>query len=116
MRISKLTLILDGEEITDFSKFKENEVESTVRVPLHNSEDVAESTPSHGFSVTFLPGSGADRNWNGIRGVTAIAQYKGGAKVVFGDCSVLKYTPNDMDGKTAKECVVEWFAKTRKQS
>jgi len=116
-RISKATVIIDGEDIaSDFSKFKENDLEVATRVQLYNGEDDADGTPSYGFSLTYLPGSGADRTWLGVKNATVIIQYKGGNKVIYGICRVLKQTFNDSDGKAAKEYQLEWFAKTRKES
>jgi hypothetical protein len=42
--------------------------------------------------------------------------YVGGKKVVFGGVHLLKSTPNEMDGKTAKEYQLDFFASSRKVS
>ncbi|MFA6688870.1 MAG: hypothetical protein WCS18_05260 [Sphaerochaetaceae bacterium] len=110
MRISKLSLTVKGEEITDFSKWQDNEEERYSRVPLMNKEDVVETTPSKGFKFTYVPGSGADRDWNGLTGFSAIGQKKNGQKCEYSGCTVLKVTPNELDGKTAAEYVVDVFA------
>ena len=102
MRITSLSLVKDGSEITDFSKFKENEIE-------------------YGFSITYLPQSGADIDWvaeedKNDKGWTVIVNYVGGSKVTFTGVHLLKSTPNEVDGKTAKESQLEFYAAKRKVS
>ena len=88
MRISKLTLCVKNEEITDFNKFQDNEEEGYTRVQMMNKEDVTESTPSKGFKFTYLPASGADRDWTGLTGFSAIAQKKGGGRIEYTGCKI----------------------------
>ena len=42
--------------------------------------------------------------------------YVGGSKVTFTGVHLLKFTPNEMDGKTAKEYQLDFFAQDRKAS
>ena len=116
MKISNVTIVLDGEKITGFKQFKENEIEEAQTVELADGEDVVEVPPKYGFSLTVVPDSGADRDWSGTKNATAIIQYKGGKKVVFTGCRLLKQTPGDIDGKTAKETQLEFYAASRKVS
>ena len=121
MRISSLTLTKDGSAISDFSKFKENEIETVQTVEHFNGEDAIKVPKKYGFSLTYLPESGADKDWvseedkNDV-GWTVIVNYVGGKKVVFGGVHLLKSTPNEMDGKTAKEYQLDFFASSRKVS
>ena len=73
MRISSLSLILDGEQITDFSKFKEKG-----------------------------------------KIMTLVVNYVGGNKVTYTGVKLLKFTPNELDGKTAKESQLVFSAADRK--
>lgn len=117
MKISKVKVCLDGAEVTDFSKFKENEREFRQVVDTMDGDDVVEIPEKHGFSLTFLPNSGADIDWDARKketNITAIISYVGGRKVTFTGCSILKVSPSELDGKTAKEYVVEFHAKGRK--
>lgn len=121
MRISSLSLTLDGGEITDFSKFKENEIETNVTVEHFNGEDTIKVPKKYGFSLTYLPESGADRDWvaeedGNDKGWTVIVNYVGGKKVVFTGVHLLKAAPNELDGKTAKEYQLDFSAIKRKAS
>ena len=121
MRISSLSLTLDGREITDFSKFKENEVEHAVTVEHFNGEDVVKVPKKYGFSLTVLPEKGADLDWDAEEdkndnGWTVIVNYVGGGKVVFTGVHLLKNTKNELDGKTAKEYQLDFHASSRKVS
>lgn len=116
MKISQVTIVKDGSQITGFSKFKENEIEEAQTVELADGEDVVEVPPKYGFSLTVVPDSGADIDWSGTSNATVIVQYKGGSKVVFTGCKLLKQTPGDIDGKTAKEVQLDFYAKARKVS
>lgn len=121
MRISSLSLVLEGAEIKDFSKFKENEIEQNQTVDHFNGQDVIKVPKAYGFELTYLPESGADRDWvaeedKNDKGWSVIVNYVGGKKVVFGGCHLLKMTPNELDGKTAKEYQLSFAAKTRKVS
>lgn len=121
MRISSLTLTKDGSAIFDFSKFKENEIETVQTVEHFNGEDAIKVPKKYGFSLTYLPESGAEMDWvseedKNDAGWTVIVNYVGGKKVVFGGVHLLKSTPNEMDGKTAKECQLDFFASSRKVS
>ena len=121
MRISSLTLTKDGSAISDFSKFKENEIETVQTVEHFNGEDAIKVPKKYGFSLTYLPESGADMDWvseedKNDAGWTVIVNYVGGKKVVFGGVHLLKSTPNEMDGKTVKEYQLDFFASSRKVS
>lgn len=121
MRISSLSLTKDGSEISDFSKFKENEIETVQTVEHFNGEDAIKVPQKYGFSLTFLPESGADMDWvaeedKNDAGWTVVVNYVGGKKVVFAGVHLLKATPNEMDGKTAKETQLEFYAASRKVS
>lgn len=121
MRISEVALTLDGSLITDFSKFKENEIEVAQTVETMTGTDVVKVPKTFGFSLTYLPKSGADRDWvseedKNDKGWTLVVQYVGGKKVTFGGVHLLKSAPSELDGKTAKEYVLEFHAETRKAS
>ena len=118
MRISSLSLILDGSEITDFSKFKENEIETAQTVDHFNGQDTIKVPKAYGFSLTYLPESGADRDWvaEEDKEMTCIVNYVGGKKITFTGVKLLKVTPNELDGKTAKEYQVDFSARGRKVS
>ena len=45
-----------------------------------------------------------------------IVNYVGGSKVTFTGVHLLKSTPNEIDGKTAKETQLEFYAASRKVS
>lgn len=121
MRITSLSLVKDGSEITDFSKFKENEIETTQSVDHFNGADFVKVPKKYGFSITYLPQSGADLDWvaeedKNDNGWTVIVNYVGGSKVTFTGVHLLKSTPNEVDGKTAKESQLDFFAQDRKVS
>lgn len=118
-KISQVTLVLNGDKITGFSKFKENDIEIAQTVELTDGEDVVEVPAKYGFSLTYLPNSGADIDWVSSSykdDVTAVVQYTGGKKVVYTGCKLLKQTFGDIDGKTAKEYQLDFHAKYRKVS
>lgn len=119
MRISSLSLILDGSEITDFSKVKEKEIETAQTVEHFNGQDVIKVPKGYGIELTYLPESGADKDWvaeedKNAKGWTIIVNYVGGKKVTYTGCHLLKMTPNELDGKTAKEYQLDIFASKRK--
>ena len=62
MRISSLTLTKDGSAISDFSKFKENEIETVQTVEHFNGEDAIKVPKKYGFSLTHLPARNGTRN------------------------------------------------------
>lgn len=113
-KITRCTLVLDGEEIRGFKSFKENEIEEAIVVDTMDGQDVADVAEKYGFSLTYLPDSGADREWRGTKGATLILQRAGGKKVVYTGCRLLKWTPNEMDGKTPLEYQLDFYAKGRK--
>ena len=116
MRISSLSLILDGEQITDFSKFKENEVEVAQTVDHFYGQDTVDVPPAYGFELAYLPKSGAERDWLKEKGkiMTLVVNYAGGNKVTYTGVKLLKFTPNELDGKTAKESQLVFSAADRK--
>lgn len=116
MKISSCTVVVNGEKITDFSKFKENSIEERQEVDTMEGTDVVEVPAKYGFSLTYMPNSGADREWLGTTNATVIVQYKGGKKVTFTGCSLLSQEANELDGKTAKEYVLNFHADGRKVS
>ena len=116
MKISQVTVVLNGDKITGFKQFKENEIEEAQTVELADGVDVVEVPPNYGFQLTVVPDSGADRDWTGTSDATVVVQYKGGKKVVYTGCRLLKQTPGDIDGKTAKETQLDFYARARKVS
>ena len=121
MRISSLSLTMDGSAITDFSKFKENQIETAQTVEHFNGEDVVKVPKKYGFSLTYLPESGADIDWvskedENDAGWTVIVNYVGGSKIVFTGVHLLTDEPNELDGRTAKEYQLNFFAANRKPS
>lgn len=119
MRISSISLIKDGSEITDFSKFKEGEIEVATTVEHFNGEDYIKVPKKFNFSLTYLPKSGADLDWvkeedKNDKGWTFIINYVGGNKVTYTGVHLLKSTPNEVDGKTAKESQLDFYAADRK--
>ena len=118
MRISSFTLIKDGTKITDFSKFKEGEVEVATTVEHVYGEDYIKVPAKYSFSLTYLPKSGADLDWlkeeeSNDNGWTFIINYVGGNKVTYTGVHLLKSTPNEVDGKTAKESQLDFYAEDR---
>ena len=119
MRISSLTLIKDGSQITDFSKFKEGEVEVATTVDHFYGEDFIKIPKKYNFSLTYLPKSGAEMDWlkeedGNDNGWTFIVNYVGGNKVTYTGVHLKKLTPNEVDGKTAKESQLDFYASDRK--
>lgn len=112
-KIARSELILDGELITGFKSFKENEIEEAAVVETMDGQDVVDLPEKYGFSLKYLPNSGADRDWRGTRNATLINQRVGGKKVVYGGCRLLKWSPSEMDGKTPLEYQLDFYAKTR---
>lgn len=115
-KIARCELILDGEKIIGFKSFKENEIEEAVVVETMDGQDVVDVPEKYGFSLKYLPDSGADREWRGVRDATLIVQRTGGKKVVYTGCRLLKWTPSELDGKTPLEYQLDFFAKGRKDS
>jgi hypothetical protein len=115
-KISHVTVDLDGDPVTGFSKFKENEIEEAQEVDTMDGTDTVDVNPKYGFSLTYLPDSGADREWLGTKNATTVVQYTGGKKVTYTGCRLMKQTPNELDGKAAKEYVLEFHASARKVS
>jgi len=115
-RISKATVIVDGELITDFNKVKENARKIHERVKLMDGDDTVESHPELGLSLTYVPASGADRVWDGVKDATIILQYKGGSKVTYTGCDVEEVGERDTDGQKANEFEIKFIAKARKVS
>lgn len=117
MKISKVEVVLDGAQVSGFSKFKENDRDFRAIVDTMDGDDVLAIPLKYGFALTYLPDSGADIDWDSRAketNITAIVHYVGGRKVTYTGCSIIKVTMNDLDGKTAKENVVEFHAKGRK--
>lgn len=113
-RISKVEVIVDGVKIVDFNKFKENARKLHERVRLMDGDDTVAVNPEHGFSMTYLPASGADRNWDGVTNATVIVLYKGGSKITFTGCDVEEVGERETDGTKANEFEIKFIARHRK--
>jgi len=113
-KIMRCELMLDGEKIIGFKSFKENEIEEAIVVETMDGQDVGDVPEKYGFSLKYLPDSGADREWRGTRNATLIFQRTGGKKIVYTGCRLLKWSPSEMDGKTALEYQLDFYAKGRK--
>lgn len=112
--ISKVTIVIDGEQITGFAGCKENDIEEAQEVELADSVDTIDIPKKYGFQLRVNPKKGADRDWTGTKDATAILQYEGGSKVVYTGCRLLKQSFSENNGKTAKEYSLEFSAQDRK--
>ena len=70
----------------------------------------------YGFELAYLPKSGAERDWLKEKDkiMTLVVNYVGGNKVTYTGVKLLKFTPNELDGKTAKESQLVFSAADRK--
>ncbi|PWJ70151.1 MULTISPECIES: hypothetical protein [unclassified Fibrobacter] len=118
-KISHCTVLVNGKKYTGISKFKEKEVEFKAEVDTMDGTSVVDIPRKHGFEMTYIPDKGADLDVFSAEfdgNATVIVQYTGGKKVTYTGCSLLKETPNELDGKTAKEYALDFHAEDRKDS
>lgn len=118
-KISHCTVLVNGKKYTGISKFKEKEIERKVEVDTMDGTSVVDIPKKFGFEMTYIPDKGADFDMFSSEfdgNATVIVQYTGGNKVTFTGCSLLKATPNELDGKTAKEYALDFHAEDRKDS
>jgi len=113
--ISRVTLIVNGEEIEDFSAFEEDERELKKTVKLMNKTGVLAVKPRYGFSLDYVvPKSGAF-DFADVEDGTASVEFENGDRVTFGGVECLKIGKAKYDGDKETTKTIDFAAATRSE-
>lgn len=97
--VARITLEVNGEEITDFSSFSESTVSRHVQVELMNKTGHAEMTPRRQVTVDYVvPRDTAEFDWSSVSDGTLTVEYENGTRKTWGGVYTLDLGDLSYDG------------------
>ena len=89
--VSSVTLIVNGQQISDIKAVTEKEITGRQQVNLMGKTGKKNVTKRYGVMVDYVvPASGVEFDWMGVENGTLIVTYESGRKKTFPECSTLK--------------------------
>lgn len=112
---TRVTLDVNGTEITDFVDFTENEQEARVPVNLMNKTGFARKTVRNGCKLTYAhPSDGKPPfDFSIVEGGTITAEREDGVRIVYTGVYHLKTGEAKSDGENGKTAEIEFGAEAK---
>ena len=89
--VSRVTLDIDGQEITDFEEVEEKDIELYKSVELMNTTGFAEKLARYGVRVKYcIPRDATEFDFAGVKNGRITIDRKNGTRITFTGCYPLK--------------------------
>lgn len=115
--VTRCTLNLGGQEITDFKAFSEMAHISAKMVPLQHKTGVAALTRRFQFTMTYVIPAVKSIDWESFVGSvgtgTCDVTYDSGDSTAFTGVSVIEVGEKTLDGENELVCVITFLAEKR---
>jgi len=112
--VSRVRLVVNGEEITDFSSVTEKEYELRRPVRLMNKTGVMQVNPQYGVDVDYvIPEDSVEFDFNSLEDATLIIEYPNGKLTTYTGISTLKVGSTKYDGDKEATRTIELLATGR---
>ena len=112
--VSKIRLIVNGAEITDFSSVTEKDYELRRPVRLMNKTGIMAVNPQYGVDVDYvIPENVTEFDFNSLEDATLIIEYPNGQLTTYTGVSTLKVGATKYDGDTEATRTIELLATGR---
>ncbi|GFO67880.1 hypothetical protein GMLC_14590 [Geomonas limicola] len=116
MAVSRVRLVIDGEEETRFKAIEESDEELAKRIKLMHGSEAMAVPPEYGVKLTYVIPDGDDgeeRDFRGIKNGTLILEYPSGRMTVYTGVSTLKIGGAKFDGDNEAVREIELMATGR---
>ena len=114
--VKKVTFELNGESITDFDEFTEDERELRVPVKLMNKTGFVKKQGLHTFSLKYVePVNSPPYNFSGVKDGSVTIEKDGGKRITFTEVFVVKIgaTTYNSDNDDPASTVIDFGAGDR---
>ena len=112
--VSTVRLVVNGEEITDFSSVTEKEYELRRAVPLMNKTGIVSVNPQYGVDVDYVvPEESVEYDFNSLQDGTLIIEYPSGQLTTYTGITTLKVGTTKYDGNKEATRPIELLATGR---
>lgn len=114
--VSKCVLTVNGQDLSDFTRFREDERALRRAVNLMNKTGFSKMTPRYGLTLVYqVPASGEEFNFDDVENGTLVVEYDGGKRVLYGGVSSLTVGPGEVDGDSEMEREIAFLATSRRE-
>lgn len=114
--IVKMSLVVNGEEETNFSEFTENEVVHGKVVQLMNKSGFGEITERYGFMLKYVVPTVGARDWGKVKNAVVTVQFDDGITIIFRGSYALSTGSGTANGADEITKDITFFATDRKES
>ncbi|MDP2167986.1 MAG: hypothetical protein Q8J64_06620 [Thermodesulfovibrionales bacterium] len=111
--VSKVTLSVNGAEVTDFKSFTVKEKEPRKQINLMNKTGHIKMMVRHSFSLDYVVPSGTKFNFEDVEDGTVLVEREDGSKIIFGGVATLKVGEEKYDGENEVVQTIEFGAEKR---
>lgn len=112
--VSLCTLAINGQEITDFKTFTDNEREIRKPVPLMNKTGRCRVTARPGCKLDYVvPMDGEEFDFDSVENGTLTVQYENGRRTTYSGVSTAKVGEAKLDGEKEVVRTIEFIAEKR---
>lgn len=112
--VTKITLAINGEEITDFKSVTEKEYELRKQVKLMNKTGFINVTPQFGVDVEYVvPENAPEYDFSSVEGGTLILTFGNGEITTYTGVCTLKIGATKYDGDNEATRTIELAATGR---
>jgi hypothetical protein len=112
--VTAVKLVVNGEEITDFSSITEKDYELRRPVKLMNKTGVAGVTPQYGLEVDYtVPLNAPEFDFDSVEDATLIIEYPNDEMTTYTGVCTLKVGATKYDGEKEATRTIELFATGR---
>jgi hypothetical protein len=111
--LNKVTLEVDGQEVTDFKTFTEKELELAKQVNLMNKTGFMPVTPRYGVNVDYVVPAEGEFDWESVKDGRLTAEYPNGQRITFTGVRTLKIGEAKVDGENEVVRTIELGAVKR---
>lgn len=112
--VSRITLEVNGESISDFNSFSDMTKSRHVQVELMNKTGHAAITPRYQCTVDYVvPRDSAEFDWSDVSNGTLTIEYENGNRTTWGGVYTLDEGDTSFDGTSAATRTITLGAESR---
>ena len=111
--VNSVTLDVNGQEITEFKTFTEDERELAKPVKLMNGTGFMDVTARHGCKVDYVVPEEDEFDWDSVKNGRLSVEFASGQRVTFTGVYTLKVGAAKLDGENEVVKTIELGAKKR---
>lgn len=112
---NKITLVVNGQEISDFQSVKIHEIEYKKPVNAANKTGFVEVTPRHQVTVNYIVPNGVEFDFTTVEDGTLTINKENGSKIMFFGVTMLKVGEAELGAEKEVVRPINLMATDRKE-